>query len=741
MTVSVDDRRRTYPNGDGVTTQFNGPMAYDPAHIQAFLTDLDNNITQIPSANITVELLGREKGTRVTLDDPQPVDTTLLLLRTVPVSQEVDITNEGDFNASVIEKMADLIVMQNQQINDGLERSVRVSDAVIDDVDVSVIPAPLKFWRWNGAGNGIDFVDVGPVTTPGGSDLVGFVQGAASAVPRTQQDKDREDWSAGDFAGIDFTGVADSTAALNAFIQEMALTGRKGLLPAGTIRVTDTIRIGNRLPSLPSTLNGVSLIGAGWGKTATTMNANAAATRILYDGPSDGRPVIYIDGPISGVRLEGFMIDCNGKSVVGLRDMRSFHVNVRQVLIVNWANNFAVEIGASTPNSGYGGAAPISHLYEQLDMQNPGPGAHSLDISNGNGNCNQLMFLRCYFDRYNDISTIGVRLGYCDHITFIGCHVAQTGSVGASGISYMVRPQPGFPQFPQNIEVIGGSQAGGVTFDNTLETWNAGPYPGIIFDTYKTADGAPIPPKTANGGADAPGYMFRGVTDNGVPFGWSPTHLAHQLTAASTIAPVSPVVLLSSVVAVDIANITPPRQVFSGANGGYELTIIPTFTESESVFLRLVAGGNIATPMMLKNLVAVKLIYNEGTGFWSLANGGASSGKYTPTHGSLTNLDSTTPRECQWLRVGNTVHVTGRLEADPTAAADTATSLEMSLPVTPAVFANNWDCAGAGSAAGSGANGNRSVVIIGSGSNARLQWQSNQTATQGVTFAFSYQLQ
>src|SRR5690625_7547560 len=46
------------------------------------------------------------------------VDTTLILLRTMPYTQEVDVTNQGAFHAETIEKGYDALAMQIQQLDD-----------------------------------------------------------------------------------------------------------------------------------------------------------------------------------------------------------------------------------------------------------------------------------------------------------------------------------------------------------------------------------------------------------------------------------------------------------------------------------------------------------------------------------------------------------------------------------------------------------------------------------------------
>lgn len=69
------------------------------------------------------------------------------------------------------------------------------------------------------------------------------------------------------------------------------------------------------------------------------------------------------------------------------------------------------------------------------------------------------------------------------------------------------------------------------------------------------------------------------------------------------------------------------------------------------------------------------------------------SGTYTPTLTNGANVAASTASVCQYLRIGNTVTVSGRVDVDPTAAAGTATELGISLPIASA-FASATQCAG-----------------------------------------------
>lgn len=111
---------------------------------------------------------------------------------------------------------------------------------------------------------------------------------------------------------------------------------------------------------------------------------------------------------------------------------------------------------------------------------------------------------------------------------------------------------------------------------------------------------------------------------------------------------------------------------------------------------------------------------------------------FTPTRSAETNLDSNvTMTEAQWMRVGNTITVSGRFTADPTTTV-TATSFEMTLPVASNIGAAE-DAAGVafcGAIAGQGA------AITGSVANntAVVSWIAGDVTSQTWSYIFTYQV-
>ena len=189
MTVPANNRRKVY-EGDGVTVTFNGPMAYSPTHIQTSLVDIvTGNVTS--AGSFTVERLGKSAGTIITMAAAPPSGFYLVILLLVPYSQTVDITNQGSFNASVLEQGLDLLEMQIGQNADDLGRSPRLGEFDIDGVG-----------RYDGNGNrlggigvaleGDDVPTLSQVTGLIGPGLGAFMQAGAGATARQYQDKARE---------------------------------------------------------------------------------------------------------------------------------------------------------------------------------------------------------------------------------------------------------------------------------------------------------------------------------------------------------------------------------------------------------------------------------------------------------------------------------------------------------------------------------------------------------------------
>lgn len=112
-----------------------------------------------------------------------------------------------------------------------------------------------------------------------------------------------------------------------------------------------------------------------------------------------------------------------------------------------------------------------------------------------------------------------------------------------------------------------------------------------------------------------------------------------------------------------------------------------------------------------------------------------SSGTYTPTLTGVTNVDATTAYVCQYLRVGSTVHVSGALNIDPTAAGDTVVGI--SLPIVSGL-ANSENLGGTTVCNGVAQYG----LLFGDAGNDRasLRFIATDVAARDFWFTFTYRV-
>lgn len=112
------------------------------------------------------------------------------------------------------------------------------------------------------------------------------------------------------------------------------------------------------------------------------------------------------------------------------------------------------------------------------------------------------------------------------------------------------------------------------------------------------------------------------------------------------------------------------------------------------------------------------------------------TGVYTPTLTIVTNLDSVTAAQCQYMRVGTTVVVSGRFTADATAAG--LTEFGLSLPIASNIGARE-DLGGVGS---SNVVAGQVVEFSGDLTNDRaaVRWTAVDTASRVHNFIFMYRV-
>ena len=115
------------------------------------------------------------------------------------------------------------------------------------------------------------------------------------------------------------------------------------------------------------------------------------------------------------------------------------------------------------------------------------------------------------------------------------------------------------------------------------------------------------------------------------------------------------------------------------------------------------------------------------------------SGTYTPTLTNVANVGASTAYSCQYHRVGDIVHVSGKVDVDPTTTL-VLTQLGISLPIA-SNFANANECAGTAVApAISGGTGCAAILGDATNNRAELQMTPVDVANQSFYFTFTYRV-
>lgn len=123
-------------------------------------------------------------------------------------------------------------------------------------------------------------------------------------------------------------------------------------------------------------------------------------------------------------------------------------------------------------------------------------------------------------------------------------------------------------------------------------------------------------------------------------------------------------------------------------------------------------------------------------GTHTFSSGNLLHGTYTPTLTNGTNVSGSTSAVCQWLRVGNTVTVSGRISVTHTSGV-TATDIGISLPVASAIT-SAIQCAGV--AVSSDATAPVAGEVYGDATNDRATalYTSASAGSNTLTFQFTY---
>jgi hypothetical protein len=128
MTVSNSIRRSGPYLGNGVSADFAYEFRIlDAAHLRVVLRAADGAETTLaPGTDYTVSAVGADGGGNVTLTTAPASGETVTIIRNMPLTQGIDLENQGEYYAETVEEGLDATVMAIQQLREELDRSVKV---------------------------------------------------------------------------------------------------------------------------------------------------------------------------------------------------------------------------------------------------------------------------------------------------------------------------------------------------------------------------------------------------------------------------------------------------------------------------------------------------------------------------------------------------------------------------------------------------------------------------------------
>jgi len=136
MTISTTTSRITY-SGNGVTDEFAFPYYFfENGDLIVILTDSDGVSTvQTITSDYTVTGAGNDSGGTVTMLTPPAAGESLLIYRSLSLTQETDYITGDPFPAETHERALDRLTMIAQQLQEELNRSAKLPVTSVADAE------------------------------------------------------------------------------------------------------------------------------------------------------------------------------------------------------------------------------------------------------------------------------------------------------------------------------------------------------------------------------------------------------------------------------------------------------------------------------------------------------------------------------------------------------------------------------------------------------------------------------
>lgn len=169
---------------------------------------------------------------------------------------------------------------------------------------------------------------------------------------------------------------------------------------------------------------------------------------------------------------------------------------------------------------------------------------------------------------------------------------------------------------------------------------------------------------------------------------------------------------------------------------GWEIGVTSTASDITSRLLSVKSGGQTRFAVDVVGRVFGGDLHNNANSVAGLTPYIA-SGTYTPTLFQVTNVGGATAIQCQWMRVGNVVTVSGKVTVNSTAIGNT--TLDISLPLA-SNLANTEDCAGCAAALQVATQLAGAILANTVNDRASMRWIGADIVSHDWYFTFTYEV-
>ena len=292
MTISNQDARTGPYSGNGSTTSFAYDFkALDQAHLVVTLTVTATGVqtVQTLTTNYTVSGVGNESGGNIAMGVAPTSAQTLTITRSVPLTQSTDLQNRGATQPSTLETAFDRGVQISQDLDEKLDRSVKLPVST----DLSSISATLSapvggaYLLWNPTGTALTTSTSSAAQSLGGDGTAALPYYSYSGDPNSgfyRIGADNVGLSLGGVKKVDFAASgATVTGTLNA---TGAVTGAAGTF-SGILKTDDGTQATSGTDGSLQTDGGLSVVKNAYiGGASTTIGVSTHGGAVVSDTDS-----------------------------------------------------------------------------------------------------------------------------------------------------------------------------------------------------------------------------------------------------------------------------------------------------------------------------------------------------------------------------------------------------------------------------------------------------------------------